>query len=102
MRWFPAGTVTGAPKIRAMEIINELEVSKRGVYAGAIGYFSSSGDMDTAIALRTAVIKDSKMYVQVGGGVVYDSDEEYEYNETLNKAQALFSAAEKVIEKVKK
>ena len=99
---FPAGTVTGAPKIRAMEIINELEVSKRGVYAGAIGYFSSSGDMDTAIALRTAVIKDSKMYVQVGGGVVYDSDEEYEYNETLNKAQALFSAAEKVIEKVKK
>ena len=99
---FPAGTVTGAPKIRAMEIINELEVSKRGVYAGAIGYFSSSGDMDTAIALRTAVIKDSKMYVQVGGGVVYDSNEEYEYNETLNKAQALFSAAEKVIEKVKK
>ncbi|MEC7381269.1 MAG: anthranilate synthase component I [Pseudomonadota bacterium] len=96
---FPAGTVTGAPKIRAMEIINELEVSKRGVYAGAIGYFSSSGDMDTAIALRTAVIKDSKMYVQVGGGVVYDSDEEYEYNETLNKAKALFSAAERVIKR---
>ena len=96
---FPAGTVTGAPKIRAMEIINEIEDRKRSIYSGAIGYFSSSGDMDTAIALRTAVIKDNKMYVQAGGGVVYDSDEEYEFNETLNKAQALFSAAKEVFTK---
>ena len=96
---FPAGTVTGAPKIRAMEIINELENNKRGIYAGAVGYFSSNGDMDTAIALRTAIIKSSKMYVQAGGGVVYDSLEEYEYNESLNKAKALFAAAESLIEK---
>ena len=96
---FPAGTVTGAPKIRAMEIINEIEDRKRSIYSGAIGYFSSSGDMDTAIALRTAVIKDNKMYVQAGGGVVYDSDEEYEFNETINKAQALFSAAKEVFTK---
>ena len=94
---FPAGTVSGAPKIRAMEIINELEENKRGLYAGAIGYFSSSGDMDTAITLRTAVIKDKIMYVQAGGGVVYDSKEDYEYNETLNKAQVIFSAAEDVL-----
>ena len=100
---FPAGTVTGAPKIRAMEIINEIEDRKRGIYSGAVGYFSSFGDMDTAIALRTAIIKDNKMYVQAGGGVVYDSDEEYEFNETLNKAQALFSAARDVFsEKSKK
>ena len=96
---FPAGTVTGAPKIRAMEIINEIENNKRGVYAGAVGYFSSNGDMDTAIALRTAIIKSSKMYVQAGGGVVYDSLEEYEYNESLNKAKALFAAAEDLLEK---
>jgi len=96
---FPAGTVTGAPKIRAMEIINEIENNKRGIYAGAVGYFSSNGDMDTAIALRTAIIKSSKMYVQAGGGVVYDSLEEYEYNESLNKAKALFAAAENLIEK---
>tara|TARA_B100001996_G_scaffold116982_1_gene88568 strand:- start:55 stop:702 length:648 start_codon:yes stop_codon:yes gene_type:complete len=95
---FPAGTVTGAPKIRAMEIINEIENNKRGVYAGAVGYFSSNGDMDTAIALRTAIIKSSKMYVQAGGGVVYDSLEEYEYKESLNKAKALFAAAENLIE----
>ena len=100
---FPAGTVSGAPKIRAMEIINELEPLKRGIYSGAVGYFSSFGDMDTAIALRTAIIKDNQMYVQAGGGVVYDSDEEYEFNETLNKAQALFSAARDVFsEKSKK
>tara|TARA_S200000501_G_scaffold94519_1_gene87869 strand:- start:45099 stop:46589 length:1491 start_codon:yes stop_codon:yes gene_type:complete len=96
---FPAGTVSGAPKIRAMEIIDELEKEKRGIYAGAIGYFSSNGDMDTAIALRTAIIKDEIMYVQAGGGVVYDSDEEYEYNETVNKSQALFSAAKDAIER---
>ena len=82
-----------------MEIINELENNKRGIYAGAVGYFSSNGDMDTAIALRTAIIKSSKMYVQAGGGVVYDSVEEYEYNESLNKAKALFAAAENLIEK---
>jgi anthranilate synthase component 1 len=90
---FPAGTVSGAPKIRAMEIIDELEKEKRGIYAGAIGYFSANGDIDTAIALRTAIIKDKIMYVQAGGGVVYDSNEEYEYNETVNKSQALFTAA---------
>ena len=86
-----------------MEIINEIEDRKRGIYSGAVGYFSSFGDMDTAIALRTAIIKDNKMYVQAGGGVVYDSDEEYEFNETLNKAQALFTAARDVFnEKSKK
>lgn len=90
---FPAGTVSGAPKIRAMEIIDELEKEKRGIYAGAVGYFSANGDMDTAIALRTAIIKNEVMYVQAGGGVVYDSNEEYEYNETVNKSQALFTAA---------
>jgi len=94
---FPAGTVSGAPKIRAMEIIDELEKEKRGIYAGAVGYFSANGDMDTAIALRTAIIKDQVMYVQAGGGVVYDSNEEYEYNETINKSQALFAAAKDAI-----
>ena len=94
---FPAGTVTGAPKVRAMEIIDELENSKRGVYAGAIGYFSADGSMDTCIALRTAVVKDKIMYVQAGGGVVLDSEPEAEYNETVNKARALFRAAEEAI-----
>ncbi len=74
----PAGTVSGAPKIRAMEIIDELEKEKRGVYAGAIGYFSAAGEMDTCIALRTGVIKDGTLYVQAGGGIVYDSDPEAE------------------------
>ncbi|MDQ7018141.1 MAG: anthranilate synthase component I [Robiginitomaculum sp.] len=90
---FPAGTVSGAPKIRAMEIINELEVEKRGLYAGAIGYFSAGGDMDTCIALRTAVIKNGTMYVQAGGGVVLDSDPEAERMETVHKSRALFRAA---------
>lgn len=90
---FPAGTVSGAPKIRAMEIINELEVEKRGLYAGAIGYFSAGGDMDTCIALRTAIIKDGTMYVQAGGGVVLDSDPEAERMETVYKSRALFRAA---------
>ena len=76
---FPAGTVSGAPKVRAMEIIDELETSRRGVYAGAVGYFSANGSMDTCIALRTAVVKDGKMYVQAGAGVVADSDPESEY-----------------------
>jgi anthranilate synthase component 1 len=91
---FPAGTVSGAPKIRAMEIIDELEPERRGVYAGCVGYFSANGDMDTCIALRTALVKDGKLYVQAGGGVVYDSTPEYEYAETVNKAAALFRAAE--------
>ena len=91
---FPAGTVSGAPKIRAMEIIDELEVSRRGVYGGAVGYFGSDGALDTCIALRTAVLKDGMLHVQAGGGVVADSDPEAEYEETVNKAEALFRAAE--------
>lgn len=90
---FPAGTVSGAPKVRAMQIIDELEPVRRGVYAGCIGYFGADGDMDTCIALRTAVIKDGTLYVQAGCGVVADSDPEYEYQETVNKAQALIRAA---------
>lgn len=85
----PAGTVSGAPKIRAMEIIEELENRKRGVYAGAVGYFSYGGNMDMSIAIRTAVIKDGKAFIQAGGGIVYDSDPELEYQETLNKARIL-------------
>ncbi len=94
---FPAGTVSGAPKVRAMEIIDELEKSRRGVYAGAVGYFSANGSMDTCIALRTAVVKDGTMYVQAGGGVVADSDPEGEYQESVNKARALFRAAEEAV-----
>ena len=89
----PAGTVSGAPKIRAMEIIDELEKEKRGVYAGAVGYFSAAGEMDTCIALRTGVIKDGTLYVQAGGGIVYDSDPEAEFQETVSKAKALMDAA---------
>jgi len=94
---FPAGTVSGAPKMRAMEIIDELEPERRGVYAGAIGYFAANGSMDTCIALRTAVVKDGVMYVQAGGGVVADSDPEAEYQETRNKARALFRAAQEAV-----
>ena len=90
----PAGTVSGAPKVRAMEIIDELEPEKRGVYGGGVGYFSAGGDMDMCIALRTAVVKDHKLYVQAGGGVVYDSDPEAEFMETVNKSKALRAAAE--------
>jgi len=89
----PAGTVSGAPKVRAMEIIDELEHEKRGVYGGGVGYFSSQGDMDICIALRTAVTKNEKLYVQAGGGVVFDSDPEAEYQETINKSKALQQAA---------
>ena len=92
---FPAGTVSGAPKIRAMEIISELEGQRRGTYAGAIGYFSFSGNMDTAIAIRTMVLKDGVASIQAGGGIVYDSDPEMEYEETLHKAQALLRAIAK-------
>ncbi|BBK32011.1 anthranilate synthase component 1 [Stella humosa] len=94
---FPAGTVSGAPKVRAMEIIEELEQERRGIYAGCVGYFSANGSMDTCIALRTAVVKDGTMYVQAGGGVVADSDPEAEYQETVNKARALFRAAEEAV-----
>jgi anthranilate synthase component 1 len=89
---FPAGTVSGAPKIRAMEIIAELEPDKRGPYAGAVGYFDFSGNMDTAIAIRTIILKDGIAYVQAGGGVVADSIPANEYQETLNKARALLTA----------
>lgn len=93
----PAGTLSGAPKIRAMEIIDELEPVKRGVYGGAVGYISWAGDMDTAIAIRTAVIKDGRLYVQAGGGVVADSIPSLEWKETHNKARAMFSAASMVL-----
>ena len=93
----PAGTLSGAPKIRAMEIIDELEPVKRGVYGGAVGYISWAGDMDTAIAIRTAVIKDVKLYVQAGGGVVADSVPKLEWKETHNKARAMFRAASMVL-----
>jgi len=94
---FPAGTVSGAPKVRAMEIIEELEDERRGVYGGAVGYFGAGGDMDTCIALRTAVVKDGVMYVQAGGGIVADSDPESEYQESHSKARALIRAAEEAI-----
>jgi len=93
MAGFPHGTVTGAPKVRAMEIINELEPHKRGIYAGGVGYFGAGGDMDTCIALRTAVVKDGMLHVQAGGGVVLDSDAEAELQETQHKSRALFRAA---------
>ena len=90
----PAGTVSGAPKVRAMQIIDELEPEKRGVYGGGVGYFAANGEMDFCIALRTAVVKDDVLYIQAGGGVVHDSDPEAEYQETVNKSNALRRAAE--------
>lgn len=95
---FPAGTVSGSPKIRAMEIIDELEADKRGVYAGAIGYISANGEMDTCIALRTAVLKDDALHIQAGAGIVYDSVEQSEFEECQNKARAVIRAAEVAIE----
>ncbi len=89
----PAGTVSGAPKIRAMQIIDELEQEARGIYGGAVGYFGWNGDLDTCIALRTAVLKDGQVHIQAGGGVVLDSDPQYEFDETLHKANALKTAA---------
>jgi anthranilate synthase component 1 len=94
---FPAGTLSGAPKVRAMEIIDEFEKEKRGVYAGAVGYFAANGSMDTCIVLRTAVVKDGTMYVQAGGGVVADSNPEAEFQETVNKAKALMAAADEAV-----
>jgi anthranilate synthase component 1 len=91
---FPAGTVSGAPKVRAMQIIDELELEKRGIYAGCVGYFSADGNMDTCIVLRTAIVKDSKMYVQAGAGIVADSVPEREQQECADKAKALFRAGE--------
>jgi len=95
---FPAGTVSGAPKIRAMEIIAELEPDKRGPYAGAVGYFDLRGNLDTAITIRTIVVKDGVAHVQVGAGIVYDSVPEREYDETLSKARALLRAIEQAEE----
>ena len=94
---FPAGTVSGAPKVRAMEIIDELEHQKRGPYAGCVGYFGAGGEMDTCIVLRTAVVKDGRMHVQAGAGIVYDSDPASEQQECINKAKALFKAAEEAV-----
>lgn len=95
---FPAGTTSGAPKVRAMEIIDELEPTRRSFYAGCVGYLDANGDMDTCIALRTGLIKDNKLYVQAGGGVVADSTADGEYQESVNKARAVIAAAEDAIE----
>jgi anthranilate synthase component 1 len=95
---FPAGTVSGAPKVRAMEIIDELEPERRGIYGGCIGYIGANGEMDTCIALRTAIVKDGVLFVQAGGGVVADSDPEAEYQESRNKARALIRAAEEAVQ----
>ena len=97
---FPAGTVSGAPKIRAMEIIAELEPDRRSVYAGAVGYFDFSGNMDTAIAIRTTVVKDGVAHVQAGGGIVYDSTPEFEYAETLHKASAILTAIDQAEQEI--
>ena len=97
---FPAGTVSGAPKVRAMEIIDEFEPVKRGIYGGAVGYLSWQGNMDMAIAIRTAVIKDEVLYIQAGGGWVADSQPNLEWKESLNKGRAIFKAAEMVQEKL--
>ena len=94
MAGFPAGTVSGAPKIRAMEIIDVLETTKRKVYAGGIGYFTAAGEFDTCIALRTAIVKDGFLYAQAGAGIVADSKPINEYIETENKAKALIKAME--------
>jgi len=94
---FPAGTVSGAPKVRAMEIIEELEPDRRGTYAGCVGYFAANGDMDTCITLRTGLVKDRTLFVQAGGGIVTDSDPEAEYQESRNKARALIRAAEEAL-----
>jgi anthranilate synthase component 1 len=95
---FPAGTVSGAPKIRAMEIIAELERDRRGTYAGCVGYFDFSGNMDTAISIRTMVVKDGVCHIQAGGGIVYDSESDFEFRETESKAGALMRAIDQAEE----
>ncbi len=97
MAGFPAGTVSGAPKVRAMEIIDELEKDRRGIYAGCVGYFTADGEMDTCIILRTSIVKDGMMYVQAGAGIVADSQPKLEQKECINKAKALFKAASEAI-----
>jgi anthranilate synthase component 1 len=97
MAGFPAGTVSGAPKVRAMEIIEELEPEQRGIYGGAVGYFAANGSMDTCIALRTTVVKDGVMYVQAGAGIVADSVPESEHQECQHKARALVRAAQEAV-----
>ena len=97
MAGFPAGTVSGAPKVRAMEVIAELEKAKRGPYAGCVGYFSAGGEMDTCIVLRTAIVKDGMLHVQAGAGVVHDSIPENEQQECINKAKAIVRAAEEAV-----
>ena len=94
---FPAGTLSGAPKVRAMEIIDELEPSRRAIYGGCVGYFAADGTMDSCITLRTAVVKDGTMYVQAGAGIVADSDPATEHEECRAKARALFRAAEEAV-----
>ena len=94
---FPAGTLSGAPKVRAMEIIDEVEPVRRGIYAGCAGYFAANGSMDTCILLRTGLVKDQTMYVQAGVGVVADSDLDAEYQESIQKARALVRAAEEAV-----
>ncbi len=96
---FPGGSVTGAPKIRSMEIIEELEPVKRSIYTGAIGYIDFSGAMDTSIVIRTFILKDKKLYFQVGGGIVADSDPEAEYQETLDKARGLMESLHEGVDK---
>ena len=91
---FPAGTVSGSPKVRAMQVIDEIETTRRGSYAGAVGLIAASGEVDLCITLRTILMKDGKAYVQAGGGVVFDSDPSYEFNEVCNKAKAALRAIE--------
>ena len=98
---FPAGTVSGAPKVRAMEIIDELETVRRGYYGGAVGYFSGNGDMDSCIALRTGLVKDGKLYVQAGAGIVADSNPDSEQQECVNKSMAVLRAAELALEQAR-
>lgn len=98
MQTFPAGTVSGAPKIRAMQIIDELETTKRGPYAGAVGYFDFSGNMDTCIAIRTMLVTDDRVFIQAGAGIVADSDPSTEFIETKNKAAALVEALSVALE----
>jgi anthranilate synthase component 1 len=97
MAGFPAGTLSGAPKVRAMEIIDELEPVRRGIYAGCIGYFAADGTMDTCIALRTAVVQNGTLHIQAGAGVVADSDPVAEYEETRQKARGMLRAAEEAV-----